>query len=112
MDAVMKVRRRFVNLEGLEYAEEHDDITVGFDTEEGEHSSYSECHVAITNDWQIATGSPRLFRPPQPSREVLLSSDAFEASLHDTNCNGNGIVVHSVLFGSWISCILLFSVHA
>ncbi|EMC99802.1 hypothetical protein BAUCODRAFT_63453 [Baudoinia panamericana UAMH 10762] len=28
------VRQRFVNLEGLEYAEEHDDITVGFDTEE------------------------------------------------------------------------------
>ena len=31
-----KVRRRFVNLEGLEYAEEHDDITVGFETVEGE----------------------------------------------------------------------------
>ncbi|KAF2767861.1 hypothetical protein EJ03DRAFT_315196 [Teratosphaeria nubilosa] len=29
-----KVRRRFVNLEGLDYAEEHDDITIGFDTEE------------------------------------------------------------------------------
>ena len=32
------VRRRYVNLEGLEYAEEHDDISVGFDTEEGECS--------------------------------------------------------------------------
>ena len=31
-----KVRQRFVNLEGLEYAEEHDDITVGFETVEGE----------------------------------------------------------------------------
>lgn len=30
-----KVKRRFVNLEGLEYMEEHDDITIGFDTEEG-----------------------------------------------------------------------------
>lgn len=30
------VQRRFVNLEGLEYAEEHDDITIGFDREEGE----------------------------------------------------------------------------
>lgn len=28
------VKRRFVNLEGLEYAEEHDDITIGFETEE------------------------------------------------------------------------------
>ena len=27
--------RRFVNLECLDYAEEHDDITVGFDSEEG-----------------------------------------------------------------------------
>jgi hypothetical protein len=31
-----RVRGRFVNLEGLEYAEEHDDITVGFETQEGE----------------------------------------------------------------------------
>ncbi|KAL1589826.1 hypothetical protein WHR41_01779 [Cladosporium halotolerans] len=29
-----KARRRFVNLEGLDYAQEHDDITVGFDSEE------------------------------------------------------------------------------
>ncbi|KAK3676753.1 hypothetical protein LTR78_003530 [Recurvomyces mirabilis] len=28
-----RVRRRFVNLEGLEYAEEHDDIGIGFETE-------------------------------------------------------------------------------
>ncbi|EME46173.1 hypothetical protein DOTSEDRAFT_70236 [Dothistroma septosporum NZE10] len=28
-----RLRRRFVNLEGLDYAEEHDDITIGFDTE-------------------------------------------------------------------------------
>lgn len=31
-----RVRRRFVNLEGLEYMGEHDDITVGFETQEGE----------------------------------------------------------------------------
>lgn len=36
VDTEEKSRRRFVNLEGLDYAEEHDDITVGFDTEEGE----------------------------------------------------------------------------
>lgn len=34
IDIKERVRRRFVNLEGLDYAEEHDDITVGFDTEE------------------------------------------------------------------------------
>lgn len=35
LDEEEKFQRRFVNLEGLDYAEEHDDITVGFDTEEG-----------------------------------------------------------------------------
>lgn len=30
-----KAKRRFVNLEGLDYAQEHDDITVGFDSQEG-----------------------------------------------------------------------------
>lgn len=30
------VKRRFANLEGIEYAEEHDDVTIGFDSEEGE----------------------------------------------------------------------------
>lgn len=31
------VKRRFVNLEGLDYAEEHDDIVIGFDSEQGEY---------------------------------------------------------------------------
>jgi len=39
IDPEERVRRRFVNLEGLDYAEEHDDITVGFDTEEGKSGS-------------------------------------------------------------------------
>jgi hypothetical protein len=30
-----KAKRRFINLEGLDYAQEHDDITVGFDSQEG-----------------------------------------------------------------------------
>lgn len=34
------VRRRFVNLEGLEYASEHDDITIGFETEEGKDDGW------------------------------------------------------------------------
>ncbi|CAD0108398.1 unnamed protein product [Aureobasidium uvarum] len=33
------VRRKYINLEGLEYAGEHDDITIGFETEEGESDS-------------------------------------------------------------------------
>lgn len=35
-EIAVKSRRRFINLDGLEYAEEHDDITIGFDREEGE----------------------------------------------------------------------------
>jgi hypothetical protein len=35
VDAMDKVRGRFVNLENLDYAEEHDDITVGFELEDG-----------------------------------------------------------------------------
>jgi hypothetical protein len=34
-----KIRRRFVNLEGLDYAEEHDDITLGFADEAGQFIS-------------------------------------------------------------------------
>jgi hypothetical protein len=30
-----RFRSRFINLEGLDYAEEHDDITISFDTEQG-----------------------------------------------------------------------------
>lgn len=30
-----KAKRRFINLEGLDYAQEHDDITVGFESQEG-----------------------------------------------------------------------------
>jgi len=29
------ISRRFVNLEGLDYAEEHDDLIIGFDSEQG-----------------------------------------------------------------------------
>lgn len=31
------VRRKYINLEGFEYAGEHDDITIGFETEEGKN---------------------------------------------------------------------------
>jgi hypothetical protein len=37
------VRRKYINLEGLEYAGEHDDITIGFETEEGK-SDMIECN--------------------------------------------------------------------
>lgn len=36
------VRRRFINMEGLDYAGEHDDITIGFETEEGMFDELSE----------------------------------------------------------------------
>ena len=39
---------RFVNLENLDYAEEHDDITVGFDTEQGKMMTFAY-QVAILN---------------------------------------------------------------
>jgi hypothetical protein len=35
MRAEERAKRRFVNLEGLDYAQEHDDVTVGFDFQEG-----------------------------------------------------------------------------
>ncbi|KAK5107303.1 hypothetical protein LTR62_001396 [Meristemomyces frigidus] len=46
-----RVRRRFVNLEGLEYAEEHDDITIGFETEGGElfDSLFVECEINVSD---------------------------------------------------------------
>ncbi|KAK0308055.1 hypothetical protein LTR01_005388 [Friedmanniomyces endolithicus] len=47
VDGGERVRRRFVNLEGLEYAEEHDDITVGFDTEEA-RDRFSQALPAAT----------------------------------------------------------------
>lgn len=41
-----KVRGRFVNLECLEYAEEHDDITVGFETTQGELFGFEHSYDA------------------------------------------------------------------
>lgn len=43
------VRRRFINLEGLEYAEEHDDITIGFEVEEGTLVARGACSTKLTN---------------------------------------------------------------
>ncbi|KAG9958088.1 hypothetical protein KCU61_g8653, partial [Aureobasidium melanogenum] len=43
------VRRKFINLEGLEYAGEHDDITIGFETEE-ERDRFSEGLPAATTN--------------------------------------------------------------
>lgn len=38
------LRWRFVNLEGMEYAADHDDITVGFETQEGMLLRHSFCY--------------------------------------------------------------------
>jgi hypothetical protein len=35
LPAEERAKRRFVNLEGLDYAQEHDDVTVGFESQEG-----------------------------------------------------------------------------
>ncbi|KAI4724527.1 hypothetical protein E4T49_07725 [Aureobasidium sp. EXF-10728] len=43
------VRRKYINLEGLEYAGEHDDITIGFETEE-ERDRFSEGLPAATTN--------------------------------------------------------------
>lgn len=40
------VKRRFVNLENLDYAEEHDDLTIGFENEDGMWHS-SPCRVPV-----------------------------------------------------------------
>jgi len=39
------IRRRFVNLEGLDYAEEHDDLIIGFDSEQGTSSGMMCCEA-------------------------------------------------------------------
>jgi len=68
VDVEERVRRRFVNLEGLEYAEEHDDITIGFETEQGESGDRldkSRLRRILTSS-QIATDSHKLFPQPRP----------------------------------------------
>ncbi|RMZ14656.1 hypothetical protein D0862_01964 [Hortaea werneckii] len=47
IDPEQRIRRRFVNLEGLEYAEEHDDITVSFETEQ-ERDRFAQALPAST----------------------------------------------------------------
>ncbi|KAK5122962.1 hypothetical protein LTR85_003528 [Meristemomyces frigidus] len=63
VDPEERLRRRFVNLEGLDYAEEHDDITIGFDTEEGK-SCVCVYLTLVTDILQIATGWRKLYRQP------------------------------------------------
>ncbi|KAF2723545.1 hypothetical protein K431DRAFT_219967 [Polychaeton citri CBS 116435] len=47
VDHEERVKQRFVNLEGMEYMEEHDDITVGFDTED-ERDRFAQALPAAT----------------------------------------------------------------
>nr|POE62983.1 hypothetical protein CFP56_03886 [Quercus suber] len=53
MDA-QAVRRRFVNLEGLEYAGEHDDITIGFETEDA-RDQFAKALPAATTVGRLMT---------------------------------------------------------
>ena len=55
------VRRRFVNLEMLEYAEEHDDITIGFESEEGEFWTFFPILATLPRALRRGLGSCRLF---------------------------------------------------
>ena len=50
-----KAKRRFVNLEGLDYAQEHDDITVGFETQEGMFLLYRQCLSYLLRVQQLLT---------------------------------------------------------
>jgi hypothetical protein len=58
-----KAARRFVNLEGLDYAQEHDDITVGFETQEGKFYNisldYRDCLSCILRVPANIIHSPR-----------------------------------------------------
>lgn len=78
VDPEEQVRRRFVNLEGLDYAEEHDDITIGFDTEAGKSRMGVSTAKRVANLIQIATGLRNLYRR-QPRLDVdSPSNDAYE----------------------------------
>jgi hypothetical protein len=44
LPAEESAKRRFVNLEGLDYAQEHDDVTVGFESQEGVSLPFSCPH--------------------------------------------------------------------
>ena len=78
VSAEEKVNRRFVNLEGLEYAEEHDDITVGFETQDGELLSLFFLLIGNADSIQIATGSHKPCLLRRLWEEASRLSDGYE----------------------------------
>ena len=83
-----RVQRRFVNLEGLDYAEEHDDITVGFETQEGECLSSISFHAVLANNLQSVTGSRKLYPPRRRWREESRLNGAHELARSSASCSG------------------------
>ena len=72
-------KRRFVNLEGLDYAQEHDDVTVGFDSQEGMSLFFS---FSLLELWESLTNtslhSARRFRKSPPGAHHGGSHDGIE----------------------------------
>lgn len=80
-DSADKLERRFINLEGLEYAEEHDDITVGFETEQGTFlSSESSGFPRLTDVFQTVIASLKPCQLLQVCLAALHSSDGFDTT--------------------------------
>ena len=77
------VRRRFVNQEGLDYAEEHDDITIGFDTEEGERQS--TIHSLLQQTLLTCHSRSRQVRLGSPCRHDQADDYAQATHLDDSN---------------------------
>jgi len=82
-----KAKRRFVNLEGLDYAQEHDDVTVGFDSEQGMSAPIFGIVVEFSADLYFSN-SPRRFCE-SPSRGYHGSTyDGFEEEDMKTHRHG------------------------
>jgi hypothetical protein len=72
-----RAKRRFVNLEGLDYAQEHDDVTVGFESQEGASLFFHSLVQILTkslanNDFPH---SPRRFLKSPPGSRYSATDD-------------------------------------
>jgi len=65
-----RAKRRFVNLEGLDYAQEHDDVTVGFESQEGTSLLFFSIYKSTVKSLANVqfSHSPRRFRKSPPGR--------------------------------------------
>jgi len=92
-----KATRRFVNLEGLDYAQEHDDITVGFESQEGMCYILSlnrrGCLSCILRVSANIIHSPRRFRKSAASR-----SDRQSIHVHETHLSIVVVIMLVLIF--------------